>query len=112
MTSKSTHLRQTTFAFLDNETTGGNSSHDRITEIGIRFWRAGETMGEWQTLLNPGTRISPFIEQLTGISNDIVSGAPSFEAIADILEEKLRDTVFVAHNARFDYGFIKPEFRR
>lgn len=63
-------------------------------------------------MLNPGTRISPFIEQFTGISNDMVSGAPPFEAIADILEEKLRDTVFVAHNARFDYGFIKSEFRR
>lgn len=112
MTSKSTYLDQTTFAFLDIETTGGNSSHDRITEIGIRFWRGGESVGEWQTLLNPGTRISPFIEQLTGISNAMVSGAPPFEAIADVLEEKLRDTVFVAHNARFDYGFIKSEFRR
>ncbi|WP_417513381.1 exonuclease domain-containing protein [Marinobacter sp.] len=112
MTSKSTHLTNTTFAFLDIETTGGNLSHDRITEIGIRFWRAGETTGEWQTLLNPGTRISPFIERLTGISNDMVADAPLFEAIADELEEMLRDTVFVAHNARFDYGFIKSEFRR
>ncbi|SOB77911.1 exonuclease, DNA polymerase III, epsilon subunit family [Marinobacter sp. LV10R510-11A] len=112
MTTKKTYLEQTTFAFLDIETTGGNSSHDRITEIGIRFWRGGESVGEWQTLLNPSTRISPFIEQLTGISNDMVSGAPPFEAIADVLEDKLRDTVFVAHNARFDYGFIKSEFRR
>ncbi len=112
MFSKSTLLSNTTLAFLDIETTGGNSSHDRITEIGIRFWRAGEIVGEWQTLLNPGTRISPFIEQLTGISNAMVSDAPSFESIADVLEEKLGDTVFVAHNARFDYGFIKSEFRR
>ncbi|MBZ0334995.1 exonuclease domain-containing protein [Marinobacter sp. AL4B] len=106
------YLEQTTFAFLDIETTGGNSSHDRITEIGIRFWRAGEVVDEWQTLLNPGMRISPFIEQLTGISNAMVADAPSFETIADTLEEKLRDTVFVAHNARFDYGFIKSEYRR
>jgi len=106
------YLEQTTFAFLDIETTGGNSSHDRITEIGIRFWRAGEVVDEWQTLLNPGMRISPFIEQLTGISNAMVADAPPFEAIADTLEEKLRDTVFVAHNARFDYGFIKSEYRR
>ncbi|MCK0105255.1 exonuclease domain-containing protein [Marinobacter sp. S0848L] len=106
------YLEQTTFAFLDIETTGGNSSHDRITEIGIRFWRAGEVVDEWQTLLNPGMRISPFIEQLTGISNAMVADAPTFEAIADTLEEKLRDTVFVAHNARFDYGFIKSEYRR
>jgi len=66
MTTKKTYLEQTTFAFLDIETTGGNSSHDRITEIGIRFWRGGESVGEWQTLLNPGARISPFIEQLKG----------------------------------------------
>lgn len=112
MISKNNHLEHTTFAFLDIETTGGNSSHDRITEIGIRFWRAGEAVGEWQTLLNPGLRISPFIEQLTGISNAMVADAPSFASIADTLEEQLRDTVFVAHNARFDYGFIKSEYRR
>lgn len=112
MTSKNNHLEHTTFAFLDIETTGGNSSRDRITEIGIRFWRAGETVAEWQTLLNPGVRISPFIEQLTGISNAMVADAPSFESIASTLEEQLRDTVFVAHNARFDYGFIKSEYRR
>ena len=112
MASKNNHLEHTTFAFLDIETTGSNSSHDRITEIGIRFWRAGEVVDEWQTLLNPGVRISSFIEQLTGISNAMVAAAPSFETIADALEEKLQDTVFVAHNARFDYGFIKSEYRR
>ena len=112
MTSKSTCLNDFVFAFLDIETTGGNSSFDRITEIGIRFWRAGEVVGEWQTLINPETRISPFIEQLTGISNDMVADAPVFAEIADELEERLRGCVFVAHNARFDYGFIKSEFRR
>ena len=105
MTSKNNHLEHTTFAFLDIETTGGNSSRDRITEVGIRFWRAGEVVGEWQTLLNPEVRISSFIEQLTGISNAMVAAAPSFACIADTLEEQLRDCVFVAHNARFDYGF-------
>lgn len=112
MTSQSTYLEDNTFAFLDIETTGGNSSHDRITEIGIRFWRAGEVVGEWQTLLNPETRISPFIERLTGISNDMVAEAPLFGEVADELEAQLKGCVFVAHNARFDYGFIKSEFRR
>ena len=112
MPSKHNHLEHTTFAFLDIETTGGNLSRDRITEIGIRFWRAGEVVDEWQILLNPDVRISPFIEQLTGISNAMVADAPSFASIADTLEEQLRDTVFVAHNARFDYGFIKAEYRR
>ncbi len=112
MASTDTILDQQTFAFLDIETTGGNSSRDRITEIGIRFWRAGEHLGDWQTLLNPDARISPFIEQFTGISNEMVADAPRFEDIADELEQQLEDTVFVAHNARFDYGFIKSEFRR
>ncbi|MEX2473705.1 exonuclease domain-containing protein [Marinobacter sp.] len=112
MTSKMTDLNGETFAFLDIETTGGSSAHDRITEIGIRFWRGGDVVGEWQTLLNPQTRISPFIERLTGISNEMVADAPVFEDIAEELAEQLKGAIFVAHNARFDYGFIKAEFRR
>ncbi len=112
MTSESTVLRSATFAFLDIETTGGNSARDRITEIGIRFWRDGEVVGEWQTLLNPQTRISPFIESFTGISNEMVADAPLFEEVADELAAQLKDKIFVAHNGRFDYGFIKAEFRR
>ncbi|WP_434049667.1 exonuclease domain-containing protein [Marinobacter salarius] len=112
MTKNTQILGSATFAFLDIETTGGNSSHDRITEIGIRFWRAGEVVGEWQTLINPETRISPFIESLTGISDSMVADAPVFEDITGVLEEQLKNTIFVAHNARFDYGFIKAEFRR
>lgn len=112
MSIESSHLQDTTFAFLDIETTGGNSARDRITEIGIRFWRAGEVVGEWQTLLDPETRISAFIENFTGISNEMVADAPLFAGMADELEEQLKGSVFVAHNARFDYGFIKSEFRR
>ena len=112
MTSESTVLQSATFAFLDIETTGGNSARDRITEIGIRLWRGGDVVGQWQTLLNPQTRISPFIENFTGISNEMVADAPLFEEVADELEAQLKDAVFVAHNARFDYGFIKAEYRR
>lgn len=112
MVTESTYLKNTTFAFLDIETTGGNSARDRITEIGIQFWRAGEVVGEWQTLLNPEVGIPRFIENFTGISNAMVAKAPLFADIADELENQLNDTVFVAHNARFDYGFIKSEFRR
>ncbi|QSP95023.1 GIY-YIG nuclease family protein [Marinobacter salinisoli] len=112
MVSRKSHLQDTTFAFLDIETTGGSAARDRITEIGIRFWRAGEQVGEWQTLLNPDVRISSFIEHFTGITNEMVADAPRFEDIADELESQLEGAVFVAHNARFDYGFIKQEFRR
>src|SRR5690554_3062088 len=112
MTNRNSPLPQETFAFLDIETTGGNPQRDRITEIGIRFWRAGEVVGEWQTLLNPEVRISGFIERLTGISNELVKDAPLFSDIADELESQLAGVIFVAHNARFDYGFIKSEFRK
>ncbi|MBS3804928.1 MAG: GIY-YIG nuclease family protein [Oleiphilaceae bacterium] len=105
-------MRSYAFAFLDLETTGGSSTGDRITEIGIRFWRDGEVIGEWQTLVNPQTRISGFIENLTGISNALVADAPTFDMIADELREQLEGVIFVAHNARFDYGFVKSEFRR
>ena len=105
-------LGSDTMAFIDLETTGGNAVHDRITEIGIRFWRDGEKVGEWQTLLNPEQRISPFIEQLTGINNAMVADAPRFSEIGDALLEQLDGAIFVAHNARFDYSFIKAEFRR
>ncbi|WP_111494431.1 exonuclease domain-containing protein [Marinobacter bohaiensis] len=112
MTETAAFLDSATLAFIDLETTGGNSAADRITEIGIRFWHDGEVIDEWQTLLNPQTRISPFIERFTGISNEMVADAPLFEDIADTLRDKLDGCVFVAHNARFDYGFIKAEFRR
>ncbi|KPQ28605.1 MAG: DNA polymerase III subunit epsilon [Marinobacter excellens HL-55] len=112
MTQKQMALQNETFAFLDIETTGGNPQRDRITEIGVRFWRAGELIGEWQTLLNPEARISGFIERLTGISNAMVADAPLFADIASELEQQLDGAIFVAHNARFDYGFIKAEFRR
>lgn len=105
-------MYDTTFAFIDLETTGGNGTTDRITEIGLRLWRNGEVVDEWETLVNPETRLSPFIESLTGISNDMVADAPVFAEVRETLREKLRDAVFVAHNARFDYGFIKGEFRR
>src|SRR5690554_6061113 len=86
MTNRNSPLQQETFAFLDIETTGGNPQRDRITEIGIRFWRAGEVVGEWQTLLNPEARIAGFIERLTGITNAMVADAPLFADIADELE--------------------------
>lgn len=102
----------TTFAFIDLETTGGSPTGDRIIEIGLRLWRDGCCLEDWQTLINPDTRISPFIEHYTGITNAMVADAPRFAEVADTLREKLRDAVFVAHNARFDYGFVKAEFKR
>ncbi|HJW26162.1 MAG TPA: exonuclease domain-containing protein [Rhodocyclaceae bacterium] len=99
-------------AFVDLETTGATATSDRITEIGIVEVDADGSVREWQQLVNPGTRIPPFIEQLTGISNAMVAGAPPFEAVADEVLKRLAGRLFIAHNARFDYGFLKNEFKR
>jgi len=98
-------------AFVDLETTGATATADRITEIGIVEVDA-DGVREWSALVDPGVPIPPFIESLTGISNAMVAGAPSFAELADEVLERLRGRLFVAHNARFDYGFLKNEFRR
>ena len=100
------------FAFVDLETTGGNAAHHRITEIGIIRVDAGVLVEEWSSLVNPECRIPPGIEAFTGISNEMVEHAPRFRDIAPRVREKLGGAVFVAHNARFDYSFLRSEFRR
>lgn len=99
-------------AFVDLETTGATATADRITEIGIVEVDADGTVREWQQLVNPGTRIPPFIEQLTGISNEMVADAPTFAEVAAETLRRLEGRLFIAHNARFDYGFLKNEFKR
>lgn len=98
--------------FLDLETTGTNPLHDRIIEIGLCEVADGQPDREWSTLVNPEKSFSPFIEQLTGIANGMVTEAPTFDEIAEELFDRLAGKVLVAHNARFDYGFLKNEFRR
>ena len=99
-------------AFVDLETTGATATADRITEIGIVEVDADGAVREWQQLVNPGIRIPPFIEQLTGISNAMVADAPPFAAVAAETLRRLEGRLFIAHNARFDYGFLKNEFKR
>ena len=98
--------------FLDLETTGITATHDRITEIGLVEVANGEFVGSWSQLVNPEKSIPPFIQSLTGISNDMVQDAPTFEQLAPELFERLEGKVLIAHNARFDYGFLKNEFGR
>ncbi len=100
------------YAFVDLETTGTDPSRDRITEIGIVWVDDGTRTGEWSTLVDPGIAIPPEIQTLTGITNDMVRGAPAFRTVADQVREQLAGRVFVAHNARFDYGFLKAAFRQ
>ncbi len=100
------------FVFIDLETTGGSPPGDRIIEIGLKKVQDGNVIDEWQTLVNPQKTIPPFIEHYTGINNEMVQQAPLFSTVADTLKEKLHGAIFVAHNARFDYSFVKSEFRR
>jgi len=98
-------------AFVDIETTGSNFERDRITEIGIKTLAKNEVL-EWESLLDPETFIPQNIQRLTGISPTMLAGKPNFDEIALQLEEELTGKIFVAHNARFDYGFIKASFKR
>ena len=98
-------------AFIDIETTGSNFERDRITEIGIKTLDNNE-VSEWETLLDPETFIPQNIQRLTGISPAMLAGKPNFNEIADQLKNELNGKIFVAHNARFDYGFIKASFKR
>jgi DNA polymerase-3 subunit epsilon len=103
-------------AIVDLETTGAHPAWDRVTEIAVievnGGMQDGESLSEWSTLVNPGTSIPPAIQALTGITNAMVADAPAFEELAAGLYERLEGRVFVAHNARFDYGFLRHEFER
>src|SRR5260221_441124 len=99
-------------AIVDLETTGAHPAWDRVTEIAVVEIDGGDVVSEWSTLLNPGTSIPPAIQALTGITNEMVAGAPAFEELAASLYERLAGRVFVAHNARFDYGFLRHAFER
>jgi DNA polymerase-3 subunit epsilon len=100
------------FAVIDLETTGGNHNSERIIEIGIVLHDGKHKIGEYTTLINPEKEISAFISTFTGITNSMVKNAPKFAEVADTILELLEGKIIVAHNARFDYNFIKSEFRR
>ena len=98
--------------YLDLETTGATPLRDRITEIALVRFENGIEVTRWQTLVNPEKAIPAFIQQLTGISNEMVANAPTFKEVAGILSEYLDGAVLVAHNVRFDHAFLKSEYKR
>lgn len=101
------------FAVVDVETTGGASWRGhRITDISIIEVLGGEIVGEYESLVNPGRGIPPMITALTGITTEMVRGAPYFDHIADEVSDRLRGRVFVAHNATFDWEFVTTELQR
>jgi DNA polymerase-3 subunit epsilon len=102
-----TPLHDVTFVVVDLETTGGSPHESAITEVGAVKVRGGEVIGEFATLVNPGTSIPPFIQVLTGISNAMVARAPRIDSVLPAFLEFARGSVLVAHNAGFDIGFLK-----
>jgi len=105
-------LHEAPLAIVDLETTGTHPAHDRVTEIAVLEVNGFELAAEWSTLVNPEISIEPGIQTLTGISNEMVAAAPRFAELAGELYERLDGRLFIAHNARFDYGFLRREFER
>jgi DNA polymerase-3 subunit epsilon len=99
------------YAIVDIETTGGSSRIEKITEIAIYQHDGEKITGEFVTLINPERNIPYFITNLTGISNEMVEDAPRFFEVAKTIIEFTEGRTMIAHNARFDYSFIRQEFK-
>ena len=97
------------YAIVDIETTGGGGSA-RITEIAVFRHDGNQVVDFFHSLINPECWIPPFITNLTGIDNAMVVDSPTFSDVQDAVRRLTVDAWFVAHNAKFDYGFIKREF--
>ncbi|RYD79937.1 MAG: DNA polymerase III subunit epsilon [Sphingobacteriales bacterium] len=95
------------YAVVDIETTGGHASANGITEVAINIHDGDDIVEQYATLINPGINIPDYITALTGIDNEMVKDAPSFEDVALQIYQLLNDKVFVAHNVNFDYSFLK-----
>lgn len=105
-----TPLRDVTFVVVDLETTGGSAASCAITEVGAVKVRGGRVVGEFQTLVNPGESIPPFIAVLTGITDAMVGPAPRIGSVVPSFAEFARGAVLVAHNAPFDVGFLRAAY--
>ncbi|MCT4581012.1 MAG: exonuclease domain-containing protein [Flavobacteriales bacterium] len=97
------------YAIVDIETTGSFSSTGGITEIAIVVTDGQQIIETYETLVNPNAYIPPFIQNLTGISNEMVENAPQFAEVAKEIAELLEGKIFVAHNVNFDYKYVKYE---
>ena len=105
-------LHQVTFCVVDLETTGGSPTDSRITEVGAVKYVGGERVGTFQALVDPEMPIPPFITHLTGIDDRAVAHEPPIQEILPAFLEFFRGSVFVAHNARFDFSFLNANLTR
>ena len=105
-------MKKKLYAIVDLETTGGRASRDRITEIAIVLYDGEQILDTFETLVNPECYIPYGITQLTGITQEMVEDAPKFYEVARKVVEFTEGAIFVAHNVRFDYSFLRAEFSR
>ncbi len=105
-------IDESRFVICDVETTGLNPVHNRVIEIALIKVENFKIVDKFTTLINPETFIPPFITELTGIHNEDVFNAPKFSDVICNIQNFLKDSVFVAHNASFDYKFLLHSFLR
>ncbi|MED4014830.1 exonuclease domain-containing protein [Sutcliffiella cohnii] len=100
------------YVVLDLETTGNSpKKNEKIIQVGAVLVENGEITERFASFVNPGCSISPFIEHLTGISNELVKNAPTFSQIAPMLIDMLEGASLVAHNVPFDLSFLQYELK-
>lgn len=100
------------FVAFDLETTGTNSSEDRITELGFVTFENGVVVDRYQHLVNPGVPIPAEVEKITGISNEAVQSAPPFRKLVTEIERFFEEPYLLAFNSNFDLPFLKNELKR
>jgi len=105
-------MKKQEYAIVDIETTGGNASGSRITEIAIIIHDGTKITDRWESLVNPQKEIPLPIFALTGINNEMVQNAPIFDDISEKVLEMLTDRIFVAHNVNFDYSFVRHQLEQ
>ena len=99
------------FAILDVETTGGKFNQEKITDISILIFDGIKIIDKFETLVNPGKEIQPFVQKLTGINKELVKNSPKFKDVSENIFDITKNKIIVAHNVDFDYRIIKNEFR-
>jgi len=105
-------MKKLEYAIVDIETTGGNASGSRITEIAIIIHDGKNVIDRYETLVNPEKEIPISIFGLTGINNEMVANSPIFDDISEKVLEMLTDRIFVAHNVNFDYSFVRHQLEQ
>ncbi len=100
------------YAIVDIETTGGYAAAHGITEISIHIFDGKKVIEKFETLINPNQPIPPYIQAMTGITNEMVADAPAFEEVAESIYNLIHDKIFIAHNVNFDYSFVKSHLEQ